>query len=59
MIVIWALSGRLDLKIEGESVAKIFDHQVEVHQAQRPGLHTRVYFLLYRCSIIAILFTNL
>ena len=23
--------------------------QVEVHQAQRPGLHTRVYFLLYRC----------
>ena len=22
-----------------------------MHQAQRPGLHTRVYFLLYRCLI--------
>merc|ERR1719305_38234 len=28
-----------------------FVRQVEVHQAQRPGLHTRVYFLLYRGSV--------
>jgi len=28
-----------------------FVRQVEVYQAQRPGLHTRVYFLLYRGSV--------
>ena len=25
-----------------------------MHQAQRPGLHTRVYFLLYRCLIMMV-----
>ena len=37
--------------MKGESLARMFDNQVEVHQAQRPGLHTRVYFLLYRFNI--------
>jgi DNA excision repair protein ERCC-4 len=28
-----------------------FVRQIEVYQAQRPGLHTRVYFMLYRGSV--------